>query len=58
MADLVRLLWEFVLDYMRPSEQLRAQNAVLRYQLNIARRKASIVSVGGKTTLVTLWKKS
>jgi transposase InsO family protein len=40
MADLVRLLWELILDCMRSPEQLRAQNAVLRHQLNILRRKA------------------
>jgi hypothetical protein len=39
MADLVRLLWEFVLDCLRSPEQLKAQNAVLRHQLNILRRK-------------------
>jgi transposase InsO family protein len=40
MADLVRLLWEFVLDLLRSPEQLRAENAALRHQLNILRRKA------------------
>jgi hypothetical protein len=40
MADLVTLLWEFVLDCLRSAEQLRAENAALRHQLNILRRKA------------------
>lgn len=40
MADLVRLLWGFVLDYLRSHEQVRAENAVLRHQLNVLRRKA------------------
>jgi hypothetical protein len=40
MADLVRLLWEFVLDCLRSPEQLRAENTVLRHQLNVLRRKA------------------
>ncbi len=31
---------EFVLDCLRSPEQLKAQNAVLRHQLNILRRKA------------------
>ena len=39
MADVVRLLWEFVLDCLRSPEQLKAQNAVLHHQLNILRRK-------------------
>ena|SRR5579872_4082924 len=40
MADLVRLLWHFILDCLRSPEQLKAENAVLRHQLNILRRKA------------------
>src|SRR5665213_2279828 len=40
MEGFIRLLWEFVLDCLRSPEQLRAQNAVLRHQLNILRRKA------------------
>jgi transposase InsO family protein len=39
MADLVRLLCGWVLDWLRSPEQLRAENAVLRHQLNILRRK-------------------
>jgi hypothetical protein len=41
MADLVRLLWDFVLDCLRSPEQLRAENAVHRHRLNILRRKIS-----------------
>jgi hypothetical protein len=40
MADPVRLLWHFILDWLRSPEQLRIQNAVLRHQVNILRRKA------------------
>jgi hypothetical protein len=40
MADLVRLLWDFDLDCLRSAEQLRAENAALRHQLNILPRKA------------------
>jgi hypothetical protein len=40
MVDLVRLLWEFVLDCFRSPEQLRAENVVLRHQLNVLRRKS------------------
>src|ERR1019366_2698602 len=40
MANLVRLLWEFILDCLRSPEQLRAQNVVLRHQLNVLRRKS------------------
>jgi hypothetical protein len=40
MVDLVRLLLDFVLDCLRSSKQLRAENAALRHQLNILRRKA------------------
>ena len=39
MADLVRLLWHFILDCLRSPEQLRAENAILRHRLNILRRK-------------------
>lgn len=41
MADLARLLWEFLLDCLRSPEQLRAENVTLRHQLNVLRRKAS-----------------
>jgi hypothetical protein len=40
MADLVRLLWHFILDCLPSPEQLIAENAVLRHQLNVLRRKA------------------
>ena len=40
MVDLVRLLWEFLLDCLRSPEQLRAENVALRHQLNVLRRKA------------------
>ena len=40
MANLARLLWEFILDCLRSPEQLRAQNVVLRQQLNVLRRKS------------------
>ena len=40
MADLVRLLREFILDCLRSPEQLRAENTILRHQLNVLRRKA------------------
>ena len=35
-----KLLWAFVEDCFRSPEQLRAENAALRHQLNILRRKA------------------
>ena len=38
--DLVRLLWEFLLDFLCSPEQLRAENVALRHQLNVLRRKA------------------
>jgi hypothetical protein len=39
MTDVLKLLWAFVEDCFRLPEQLRAENAVLRHQLNILRRK-------------------
>jgi transposase InsO family protein len=39
MAILVRLVWEFVVNCLRSPEQLRAENTVLRHQLNVLRRK-------------------
>lgn len=40
MADLVKLLWAFTKDCFRLHEQLKTENAVLRHQLNILRRRA------------------
>jgi hypothetical protein len=39
MADVLKLLWAFFEDYFRSPEQMRAENAVLRHQLNILQRR-------------------
>ena len=39
MADIVQLLLAFVRDFFRSQEQLRAENAALRHQLNVLCRK-------------------
>jgi len=39
MAGLIKLLWAFLEDCFRSPEQLRAENTVLRHQLNILQRK-------------------
>ena len=39
MADIVKLLLAFVRDCFRSQEQLRAENAALRHQLNVLYRK-------------------
>ena len=41
MADIVKLLLAFVRDCFRSPEQLRAENAALRHQLNVLCRKTS-----------------
>src|SRR5476651_1201522 len=41
MAGLVKLLWAFVRDCCRSHARLKAENAILRLQLNVLRRKAS-----------------
>ena len=56
MTGLVRLLWEFVLDCLRSPEQLKAQNAVLRHQLNILRRKTpKRPKLSGSDRMLFVW---
>ena len=40
MADPAKLFWAFVWDCFRSHEQLKAENVILRHQLNILRREA------------------
>lgn len=40
MTDLAKLLWAFIVDCFRSHEQLKVENAILRHQLNILRRRA------------------
>src|ERR1017187_2161823 len=59
MANLVRLLWGFFRDCLRSPEQLKAQNVVLRHQLNILRRQAPKrpkLSNGDRVLLVLLYR--
>jgi transposase InsO family protein len=39
MTGFVKLLWAFVRDCFRSQEQLKAENTVLRHQLNVLQRK-------------------
>src|SRR5664279_6015326 len=41
MADIIKLLLAFIRDCFRSPQQLRAENAALRHQLNVLCRKIS-----------------
>ena len=56
MAGLLKLLWAFVGDCFRSPEQLRAENTVLRHQLNILQRKTpQRPSLSGTDRALFVW---
>jgi hypothetical protein len=56
VADIINLLLAFLRDCFRSPEKLRAENAVLRHQLNVLCRKSPMKpELSGTDTALLAW---